>query len=233
MNEEINRVKEPLHNKIENYHPRILIVTAVEIEREAILRGLGGETERVKVIAAGVGPVVSAVQTVLELRENSVDLVIIAGVAGGFVGRAEVGSLVVANQIVAADLGAESPDGFIRIDELGFGSGKIQVEEKRANQIYRTLLQAEMPVAIGTILTLSTITGVIETADRLASYYPEARAEAMEGFGIATAADQLGIPVCEIRSISNTIGPRDRSAWRINDALQALEKAFASLKEVF
>lgn len=231
MVEETNRVK-PLHIEHEKKHSRILIATAVEAEREAILRGLGQEDKRVKVLAVGVGPVISAVKTVIELRENPVDLVIIAGVAGGFVGRAEVGSLVVANQIVAGDLGAESPDRFMPIDELGFGSGKVQMQEIFTKRMYQTLLQTELPVSLGTILTLSTITGTIETADRLATQYPEARAEAMEGFGIATAASQFDIPVCEIRSISNAIGPRNRSAWRIDEALQALEKAFANLKEV-
>lgn len=225
-------MNEPIHTEIMKYHPRILIVTAVEGEREAILRGLGQESERLKVLAAGVGPVASAVQTVIELKENPVDLVIIAGVAGGFIGRAEIGSLVVADQMIAGDFGAESSDGFITIDELGFGTGKIQVEETWTQEIYQTLIRARLPVTVGMILTLTTITGTDETANRLAIHYPEARAEAMEGFGIAIAAQKLGIPVCEIRSISNAIGPRDRSAWRMGDALLALENAFAKLKEV-
>jgi futalosine hydrolase len=50
-------------------------------------------------------------------------------------------------------------------------------------------------------------------------------AEAMEGFGVATAAHQSGVAFAELRTISNPIGPRDRSAWRIADALAALERA--------
>ncbi|TCP61757.1 futalosine hydrolase [Baia soyae] len=213
---------------------RILIVTAVEVERKAVLRGLGHENERVKVIAAGVGPVSSAVQTILELVQSPIpfDLVIIAGVAGGFVGRAEVGHIVVADQIRSGDLGAESPDGFISIDELGFGSGSIEVEEKMTKRIYQTLMQAGVPVSMGPILTMNTTTGTTETAKRLVADYPEARAEAMEGFGIATAAQKMNIPVCEIRSISNLVGPRDRDGWKLQDALLMLEEAFSKCKEV-
>ncbi|WP_442950188.1 phosphorylase family protein, partial [Paenibacillus sp. 1-18] len=57
-------------------------------------------------------------------------------------------------------------------------------------------------------------------------------AEAMEGYGVAVAANKLGLPVMEIRTISNAVGPRDRAAWRIKEALQALEAAFSTLTEV-
>ena len=33
------------------------------------------------------------------------------------------------------------------------------------------------------------------------------------------------LPFAELRTISNTVGPRDRGAWRIKDALEALTKA--------
>jgi futalosine hydrolase len=54
----------------------------------------------------------------------------------------------------------------------------------------------------------------------------------MEGFGVAEAARRCGIPFLEIRAVSNAIGPRDRDAWRIPEALKALEQAFAILTEV-
>jgi futalosine hydrolase len=51
----------------------------------------------------------------------------------------------------------------------------------------------------------------------------------MEGFGVAEAAAAHGVPVLEIRAVSNPVGPRDRAAWRIPDALRALRAAFAAL----
>jgi futalosine hydrolase len=54
-------------------------------------------------------------------------------------------------------------------------------------------------------------------------------AEAMEGFGVAEAAARHGLPVLELRTVSNPVGPRDRAAWRIGEALEALERAFAAL----
>jgi futalosine hydrolase len=54
-------------------------------------------------------------------------------------------------------------------------------------------------------------------------------AEAMEGFGVATATARVGLPFAEIRAISNPVGPRDRAGWRIPEALAALERAAAAL----
>jgi futalosine hydrolase len=50
-------------------------------------------------------------------------------------------------------------------------------------------------------------------------------AEAMEGFGVATAAAGAGVPFAELRAISNLVGPRDRAAWRLEDAFAALRRA--------
>ena len=44
----------------------------------------------------------------------------------------------------------------------------------------------------------------------------------MEGFGVAEAAAAYGVPVVEIRAVTNAVGPRDRAAWRIGEALHAL-----------
>ncbi|MBP1996592.1 futalosine hydrolase [Paenibacillus eucommiae] len=213
---------------------RVLVVTAVDVEKDAVLRGLRGSS-RFDVIAAGVGPVAAAITTttVLAAAHFDYDFVVSAGIGGGFPGQAEIGSLVVASEIIAADLGAETPEGFSSLDELGFGSSThIQVDEHYAVRLTEALHTAKLPVLMGPVLTLSTVTGTAATAAKLALQVPQAAAEAMEGYGVAAAAYQRGIPVLEIRAISNLVGPRDRSAWRIGDALTALEAASSVLMEV-
>lgn len=79
------------------------------------------------------------------------------------------------------------------------------------------------------MLTVSTTTGTQEHAALLLERYPDALAEAMEGFGVAEAAAAHGVPVMEIRTVSNAVGPRDRAAWRIPEALAALSAAFGKL----
>lgn len=287
---------------------RILIVTAVDAEREAVLRGIGADA-RFDVIAAGVGPAAAAAGTALALAADrashapgrgfqpgavgsqpapantasgggpvsaesavsggkpspsgisaaasspsgsplpsgrplggqpdaagangaSYRLVVSAGIAGGFPGLAPVGSLVVASEIVAADLGAETADGFASVDELGFGSARIGVDARLASELTAAIAAAGLTASTGPVLTVSTATGSAATAAEHMRRVPGAAAEAMEGFGVATAAQQFGLPALELRAISNAVGPRNRDAWRIGDALRALERASQILKEV-
>ncbi|OEV06908.1 futalosine hydrolase [Streptomyces nanshensis] len=54
----------------------------------------------------------------------------------------------------------------------------------------------------------------------------------MEGFGVAEAAAAQGVPVLELRTVSNPVGPRDRAAWRIPGALAALGTGCAAMLPV-
>ncbi len=190
---------------------RVLVMTAVAPERDAVQRGLGHDS-RFEFALAGVGLAAAAVNGAIELAKAEYDLVVIAGIAGGFVGQAEIGSLVVASEIIAADLGVELLDGFSSLDELGFGSTRVGVAADVAERLTSALLAAGLPAQMAPVLTVATATGTAATAAALAARVPGAAAEAMEGFGIATAAQQRGVPVLEIRAISHAVGPRDRDA---------------------
>lgn len=209
----------------------ILIMTAVDGEREAVLRGLKGHT-RFEVLTAGVGPAWAAARTAAALCARNYALVISAGIGGGFPGRAEIGSLVVADRIIAPDLGVETPEGFQSVDDLGFGSGIVPVALDIAARWAEALRAAGLPAVLGPALTVSTATGTAATALERAARVPGAASEGMEGYGAAVAARDRGVPVMEIRAISNPVGPRDRAAWRIGEALAKLEAACALLPEV-
>jgi futalosine hydrolase len=190
----------------------ILVVTAVAAERDAVLRGVPAGAP-VEVVAVGVGPAAAAAGTAwcLARRNPAVTTVVSAGIAGGFVGRLKVGSVAVATRSVAADLGADGPGGFVPLDELGFGPTSLAA----------TALA--LPGAVhGAIVTVSTVTGTAERAEALARRYDDAVAEGMEGFGVASACALAGVPFAEVRAASNAVGPRDRGAWRIGAALDAL-----------
>ncbi|MEV5981971.1 futalosine hydrolase [Streptomyces sp. NPDC052114] len=200
--------------------PRVLVATAVPAERDAVVRGLP-DGAGIDVVAVGVGPAAAAAATALRLAAAPYDLVVCAGIGGGFQPDAPVGSLVVADEITVADLGAETPDGFAPVTELGFGA----VTHRPPRSLVREVADA-CGGATGTVLTVSTVTGSAGRAAELRRRHPRALAEAMEGFGVAEAAVLRGLPVLEVRAVSNAVGPRDRDAWRIGDALTALSDAF-------
>ncbi|WP_100406178.1 futalosine hydrolase [Bacillus solitudinis] len=211
----------------------MLIVTSVLAEKEAVLRGLG-QVKGVQVEVVGVGIAAAAANTavLLATATRPYNCVINAGIAGGFSGKATVGSLVVATEIVAADLGAETSEGFQSIEDLKLTKSRVRVEDRLVDSLVQRLTEKKLEISKGPILTLSTVTGTSTTAEELAIRVPGAVAEAMEGYGVAVAAEQAGIPVCEVRSISNMVGPRDREAWRLQEALAALESASSVFAEV-
>jgi futalosine hydrolase len=217
----------------------LLIVTAVPLERDIVaegaavdepvqlgpyeaLRGGSVSGSSITVLAAGVGPAAAAAATATVLSRAEPDayaLVVSAGIGGGLADRVPVGGVVEATSIVAADLGAQSPDGFLSIDELGFGSATVTATPLSIIGAVR-----------GPIFTVSTVTGTAERAAELAAR--GGFAEAMEGFGVAEAASRHGVPVAELRAISNPVGVRDRAGWDIPGALAALGHAARHLLEV-
>ncbi|AZM57718.1 futalosine hydrolase [Streptomyces sp. WAC 01529] len=212
-------------------HPRVLVATAVPAERDAVARALRPAHD-VDALPVGVGPAAAAAGTATALARAAATgrpygLVVSAGIGGGFLPDAPVGSLVVADEITVADLGAETPDGFAPVTELGFGA----VTHRPPRSLVREIADA-CGAATGTVLTVSTVTGSAERAAELRRRHPRALAEAMEGFGVAEAAALHGLPVLEIRAVSNPVGPRDRAAWRIGDALAALSDAFGKFTPV-
>ncbi|MFF7532672.1 futalosine hydrolase [Streptomyces bobili] len=225
---------------------RILVATAVPAERDAVARAFPEPGSPVRLpgvtphrtgtaydlLAAGVGPAlaaasVSAALTAAALAGTPYGLVVSAGIGGGFLPEAPVGSLVLADTIVAADLGAETAEGFLPVTELGFGT----VTHHPPRSLVQQAVEATGGRA-GAVLTVSTVTGTASRAAALRARHPRALAEAMEGFGVAEAAAAHGVPVLEIRAVSNPVGPRDRAAWRIGEALAALTTAFGKLAPV-
>jgi futalosine hydrolase len=177
------------------------------------------------VIAVGVGTAAAAAGTARLLATGDYRAVISAGIAGGFAGRIEVGGVALATESIAADLGADSPDGFLPLSSLGFG-----VDRRAVDADLLAALRAALPGAVaGPILTVTTVTGTAAATRDLEGRFPDAVAEAMEGFGVATAAAGAGLPFAELRTISNPVGPRDRGAWRVADALAALSEVGRAL----
>jgi futalosine hydrolase len=213
------------------------VVTAVPAERDAVLAGrqpaagtvAGLAVHRaltpaglVDAVSGGVGPVAAAVSTGCLLRQGY-DVVLSAGSAGGFP-AAEVGTVVVADAVVHADLGAETADGFRSMAELGWGEVRYGLDPALVAEAAR-----RTGAVTGAVLTVSTAAGSRHRAEQLLAAHPDAVAEAMEGVGCYLAAAAAGVPFAELRAVANPVGPRHRESWRIADALAALTAAFDRL----
>lgn len=226
---------------------RVLVITATAAERDAVLADLGGArlypvgpyealraltgVGEVLVLAGGAGPAAAATATTSGLLVlGGIDLVVSMGVAGGFAAAdVAVGDALVATRVVAADLGAADGADFLPLEQVVVGTPSVlDLPPEHTSLLSDRLTAAGLPTTAGTVLTVSTVTGSADRARQLwAAHTPVG--EAMEGYGVALAASTHGIPVLEVRTVSNLVGPRDRGSWDLPAALWALTATAAAL----
>jgi futalosine hydrolase len=76
-------------------------------------------------------------------------------------------------------------------------------------------------------VTLTTCTGTDQNARAIQSRTRGA-VENMEGAAVAHVAHLHGVPVGEVRGISNIVTDRDTRSWRLNEAAVAAQEALLS-----
>jgi futalosine hydrolase len=170
-------------------------------------------------LVTGVGQVNAAFALTRFLSETRVRSVVVCGVGGAYPGSGLTpGEVVCAESETYGDLGADSPDGFLDMKALGFPV--IAGEHPLFNQLPLDLFPARRRVPF---VTCATCTGTDAHAEALVRRTGGA-VESMEGAAFVHVAKLSGIPVGEVRGISNTVGNRDRGAWRLREAAAAARK---------
>jgi futalosine hydrolase len=76
-------------------------------------------------------------------------------------------------------------------------------------------------------VTMTSCTGT-EREARVIAARTRGAVESMEGAAIAHVAHLHGVPVGEVRGISNLVTDRDTSRWRLADAALAAQEALLS-----
>lgn len=174
----------------------------------------------VPVIVTGVGAVNAAYALTRYLDRNAVDRIVVCGIGGAYPGSGlELGAVVCAERECYGDLGADSPDGFLDMQALGFPI--VSGETPLYNTLPLQVFPAEWRVPF---VTVNMCTGT-DVAARMIEARTGGAVENMEGAAIAHVAALAGIPVGEIRGISNMAGKRDKSAWRVKEAAVAAQEA--------
>jgi futalosine hydrolase len=174
----------------------------------------------VPVLCTGVGAVNAAWALTRYLERDPVESVIVCGIGGAYPGSGlVVGGVVCAESECYGDLGAASPAGFLDMEALGFPlvSGPVPLYNVFPLQIFPASRRVRF-------VTVNTCTGSDENA-RVMEERTGGAVESMEGAAIAHVAALSGVRVGEIRGISNLVGNRDRSAWRVKDAAVAAQEA--------
>lgn len=199
----------------------------------AQLNGLySGESERMKVqfYQSGVGMLASAVAFTRLAIEDKPDLVIQIGIAGTFNRKLALGKVVVVNEEILGDTGVEEEGIWKDIFDLKLEKSSYHPFEKRKLPnpwlAKYNLLQLPIVNAIS-VNEISTNSNRIEMLKK--KYNPTI--ETMEGAALHYVCRETNIPFLQIRAISNYIGERDKSKWKINQSIEQLNKTVLAYLE--
>jgi futalosine hydrolase len=202
----------------------VVVCFATSAEGEGLPESVAGRP--LARLRTGVGPVNAAIALTKYLLEQRADAVLVCGVGGAYPGSGlAVGDVVCAETETYGDLGAESPAGFLDMKSLGFPV--LEENPPLFNRLPLDLFPAARRVPF---VTCSTCTGTWERAEALAARTGGA-VESMEGAALVHAARRIGVRIGEVRGISNAVGDRDRSRWRIAEAAAAARIAALAFLE--
>ncbi len=212
---------------------QVLVVGATRMELEGLIKSMGGvlkptktETEmewngvRVTFLCAGIGMVNTAFHLGRLLGERRFDWAIQVGIGGSFPGGPEVGTVVEIENECYADLGAESPSGFLSLEKLGFPnfSYKGEVIYNSFSNPYAG--KSGLPLCKG--ITVNRVHGLSESIVKAEQLWkPEV--ESMEGAAFMQVCLMEDLPFSEIRGISNRVETRNRFVWKIAEGLKAVQ----------
>lgn len=205
-------------------------MSAVPFEASTILHRMSATTTHAPAITTGMlmgkhiahissGPGMAnaaSAATVLMERYSPVMLVVL-GIGGAFHGFGLTpGDVAAATTETFAELGAITPAGFLSATEIELSTlrrgRKNHYETFELDRKLRKTASGHVH-AMGPFLTVSTITGSLREAVKLQKRYPEAICENMEGAAAANVCARYGIPIMEIRGISNMVEDRDTDKW--------------------
>jgi futalosine hydrolase len=185
--------------------------------------------EHVDLVLSGVGKsnAAGAVARVLDASRHG--LVLNIGVAGslpGPDGMAPLSSIHIASSCIFADEGLETPEGFMDCGQMGF---PLVEQLGRAIPTDPSIARTLAPLGkVGPIATVSTCSGTDALARQVVKR-TGALVEAMEGAAAALVARRLGVPMAEVRVISNTTGDRKAQRWEMSDALATLAQVIGQM----
>ncbi len=194
---------------------KILLVAATELEIADSISSI--QEFDTDYLVTGVGMVATAYAMGKHLANNKYDLLVNVGIAGTFNPADEMGTVkrIVSDRIF--DLGAETRDGFMPIEELGFGKSIFQ---ERLPGI--SLGQSFESLKKSTAITVNRVHGRNSSIEQLRKTLPLDCLESMEGAAFFYVAEEQNCPAIQVRSISNLVEQRNVSHWDIPKALQEL-----------
>jgi futalosine hydrolase len=181
----------------------VLILVPTAIESGLLFRN--GSPGRLAVCGFGLAAAGAGAAHAIAVNSSAAsDGVVLVGAAGTYdAERHPIGSAVVAGAVRCEGIGAGSDTAHRSGAELGFADSDVIELGEGAE-----------------LLSVAAAAGSPSEAAARRSRHPAAIGEEMEGYAVAVAAGLFGVGLTIVRGFSNIAGERDRTRWRMEDALR-------------
>lgn len=201
----------------------LLLCVATEFEGALLRERLDGSHPSIAIVRTGIGPVNAAHAVTLFLAQADARAIVVCGVGGAYPSSGlHLGDVVCAASECYGDLGAMSPSGFLDMKALGFPI--VEGPTPLFNDLPMQVFPVDRRVPF---VTVTSCTGT-DGAARDIEMRTAGAVESMEGAAIAHVAHLHGVPVGEVRGISNVVTDRDTKAWKLKEAAVAAQEAVLS-----
>jgi futalosine hydrolase len=171
------------------------------------------QTPEFDILITGVGMTATAFALGRHLSAKY-NLVLNLGIAGCYNRSIPLGTVLNIITDEFAELGAEDRNGFIPIDELGFGKSRYGAFNNLLNDTVSGLKKVNG-------ITVNKVHGLEESiSEVIARLNPTT--ESMEGAGVLYCCEKVAVPCLQVRSISNYVEARNRNNWQIGLAIKNL-----------
>ncbi len=197
---------------------KLLIVSAtlaeIQIFAEYTYRG----TNQIDTLITGVGMMATTYELTKHLQSHTYDLVLQVGVGGNFNQNINLGGLVFITSDRYGDLGAEDHDDFLDIFQMGL------LKSNDAPYTRGLLLTPLLPIhdkinlPIANAITVNSVSGSERTIKQREEKYG-CDVESMEGAAFHYVCLRENVPFAQVRAISNYVTPRDKSQWKMKEAI--------------
>ena len=192
-----------------------LIVAATSFELDPFLRACPAGLP-VASLVCGVGPVETALRlTALLARREATGAARYRGVIDN---GADLLDLCLATREVLGDLGICGEDSItsLRSDTLEIVDA-FDLDRPLLREAEALLAGHGIPCRRGTFVTVNCVSATSRRGDLLARQY-DALCENMEGAAAARVCREYGLPLLELRCVSNLVEERDPRTWRLREA---------------
>ena len=202
-------------------HLLLLSATDLEISETATWLNnhtLGLNALKLKLLIGGIGQLQTAYALQNRIRLERPGLVIQAGI-GGAPAETDIGKVYAIGSEQIADLGVMEKTGFTNIFDMGLENrDRFPFRDGKLDNPYRSLLKwTGMPVWDGV-----TVNGIRSSDVDGLQRNPLRVVESMEGAALHYVCLMEKVPFLQIRAISNITGDRDKSRWKLKEALKSL-----------